>query len=95
MKVVTDRHPVWGKVPGWNADGLPDLIDPPAVAQRVVQTPSRPSAQTTINLIAEMKGCPHWVARSDCGCGVNVCRAGKGKAGLVSHADCQVCLREK
>lgn len=50
-------------------------------------------AVLSISLVFQMKACPHWVARTNCGCGVNECRAGKGNAGLVSHNDCFVCLQ--
>lgn len=51
-----------------------------------------PACGETLAMLARMKKCPNWVARSDCGCGVNECRVGKGKAGLVSRQDCFACL---
>lgn len=44
--------------------------------------------------IARVKACPHWEKTSECGCGMNRCRAGKGRAGdnAVSHRDCFECL---
>jgi hypothetical protein len=61
----------------------------------VVTAPGRPRlpAVESIRLTALMKACPHWVKRTDCGCGVNQCRLGKGKDGLVRHADCFACLQ--
>ena len=53
-----------------------------------------PTSAESLALIDQMKACPSWVARSDCGCGVNQCLAGKGKGGLVGRPDCFVCLRE-
>jgi hypothetical protein len=52
--------------------------------------PPRPTEVAA--LIARMKACPHWRATSACGCGLNLCAAGKGKGGVVSHADCFACL---
>lgn len=54
--------------------------------------PSNPTAAESLGLVARMRACPHWRARSDCGCGVNGCAIGKGRDGLVSHADCFACL---
>jgi hypothetical protein len=51
-----------------------------------------PAVSANLALLARMRSCPHWVKRADCGCGTNECKAGKGKAGLVSHADCLECL---
>ena len=56
--------------------------------------PSLPASAESIELIRRMKECKSWVARSDCGCGVNQCLAGKGKGGLVGRPDCFACLRE-
>lgn len=50
------------------------------------------TASETIALIARMKSCEHWEATSDCGCSANICKAGKGKEGIVNHADCFACL---
>lgn len=54
-----------------------------------------PTSAETMALIARMKACPHWVKRTDCGCGVNQCLAGKGKDGLVGHRDCFACLSSR
>jgi hypothetical protein len=55
----------------------------------------RPPAGEIIRNIAKMKQCPHWEASSSCGCGVNICKAGRGKnPGQVSHLECFECLEE-
>ncbi|WP_406699119.1 hypothetical protein V5E97_09590 [Singulisphaera sp. Ch08] len=43
-------------------------------------------------MISQVKACPSWVSRSDCGCGINQCLAGKGDGGYVNHQDCFECL---
>lgn len=63
----------------------------PQHAARLEQSPRPAPAQVAAN-IARMKACPHWEASSACGCGNNICRIGKGRAGVVSHADCFTCL---
>lgn len=65
------------------------------IRARQATRPSVIPCGESLGLIVRMKSCPNWVARSDCGCGVNECRAGKGKAGLVNHADCRACLQEE
>lgn len=57
--------------------------------------PKTSPCSDTLALVARMKECPSWVARSDCGCGVNECRSGKGKDGLVTRPDCFRCLNER
>lgn len=44
--------------------------------------------------IAQVKRCPSWEATSSCGCGMNRCRLGKGRAqdNAVSYQDCFECL---
>lgn len=44
--------------------------------------------------IARVKACPSWEATSACGCGMNRCRAGKGRPedNAVSYNDCFICL---
>jgi hypothetical protein len=61
----------------------------------IAETTPPPSVGESLALLARMRTCPEWVPRSDCGCGVNECRAGKGEAGRVSHAQCFGCLRER
>jgi hypothetical protein len=60
---------------------------------RAGQAEPRPVSKT-VALLDRMRACPNFVRRSDCGCGVNECRAGKGCTGLVSHADCFACLED-
>lgn len=55
---------------------------------------NREAIKKTMGLIARMKECPSWEKSSDCGCGNNRCRLGKGRDGIVSHQDCFECLRE-
>lgn len=52
----------------------------------------RPSCKESLAMISQVKACPSWVSRSDCGCGINQCLAGKGDGGYVNHQDCFECL---
>ncbi len=56
------------------------------------QAARKEGVRAAMKWIARMRACPHFEASSECGCGVNRCRLGKGKDGLVSHADCRACL---
>lgn len=70
---------------------LANYKEPTHAAQTSDAPPALTVAESTA-LIAAMKGCPNWRA-SSCGCGLNRCLGGKGKAGEVSYADCFACLR--
>lgn len=58
------------------------------VGQVVQIQPAQPSPVN--GLLARMKACPHWVARTDCGCGVNYCNRDSRE---VSRQDCFTCLK--
>ena len=55
-------------------------------------TLKKKSLATSVLLIKRMKACEHRLPKTDCGCGVAGCALGKGRAGMVSHADCFQCL---
>lgn len=54
----------------------------------------RPKFIETVALLSRMKACPHWHPSSECGCGINLCSAGKGAEGKVTHNDCFNCQCE-
>jgi hypothetical protein len=57
-------------------------------------SPALPSVAESLSVLQQMKACPHRTAETTCGCGgVATCTLGKGKGGLVSHADCFACLQ--
>jgi hypothetical protein len=82
-----------------------ELVDPrsptyqPAYVSLLAKDPCgqpeqapRLSVANAVGLIARMKACESWEASSECGCGNNRCRLGKGRDGIVSHQDCFACL---
>ncbi len=54
-----------------------------------------PSLASDLAELARVRACPHLERRTDCGCGVNRCRAGRGPRGdgLVTLDDCRACVR--
>lgn len=57
----------------------------PVVQIQPARTPSPINA-----LLVQMKACPSWVPRTDCGCGVNYCSRDSRE---VSRQDCFTCLK--
>lgn len=68
--------------------GHGETVDGPGVAVE----PSRPPVAGVIEFHRRMRACEHWQRSSGCGCGLNRCALGKGRAGVVSHEDCRICL---
>jgi hypothetical protein len=85
--------------PDYNPRYLNSLqAPPPSKAHRSPCQESQPGKMGVsehIDLIRSMKACPSWEKSSDCGCGNNRCREGKGREGVVSHQDCFECLRSE
>lgn len=60
--------------------------------------PARESSERTMAIIKLISECPSFERTSECGCGVNYCRAGLGRnvddqgRGQVTHHDCRICL---
>lgn len=51
-----------------------------------------PSVAESLEDLAKIKACPNW-SKPECGCqGGGKCALGKGKAGVVTFADCRECL---
>lgn len=56
---------------------------------------TRPSVAQSLSTLDRMKACPHRTNDTGCGCGgLACCALGKGRDGLVNHADCFACLQE-
>jgi hypothetical protein len=55
---------------------------------------TRPSVAESLSVLERMKACPHRTDETGCGCGgMARCALGKGRDGLVNHADCFACLQ--
>lgn len=52
--------------------------------------PERKPLREASGLLVQMKACPHWVPRTDCGCGINFCSRDEK---TVSRHDCFSCLK--
>lgn len=81
-----------------HTDRATDQYRPSLVAKVVNFTPPTPESKRlavveSITLVARMKACPEWISATDCGCGTNRCRLGRGRGGKVTHQDCFACLR--
>ena len=62
---------------------------PPAFLPSQPQPERKPLREASA-LLTQMRSCPHWVPRSDCGCGVNYCSRDDR---TVSRQDCFACLK--
>jgi hypothetical protein len=68
-------------------EGITYTAEAPAVAHR-------PTVAASLDTLAEMKRCPERTPEAGCGCGgLARCALGKGREGLVNHADCFACLQ--
>lgn len=60
----------------------------------IMDEPARPPVTESLILLERMKGCEHRTTETECGCGgLARCALGKGREGLVNHADCFACLQ--
>src|SRR5262245_10826916 len=90
------RHPRWCQLidpassiydPRYRAtlEAYPDVPEPEPAPMPVAES---------LDLLEEMKLCPNRTPETECGCGgLARCALGKGRDGLVNHADCFACLQ--
>lgn len=70
--------------------GAPEVVGHGATI--VGPQPAKVPIPAVLEFHRRMRACPHWERSSGCGCGLNRCKVGKGKEGVVSHDDCRSCL---